>query len=45
MVSKQEGIAMARQWGCLFLECSAKTRVNVQACFEELVQKVFFLFG
>ncbi|CAM6101418.1 unnamed protein product [Calypogeia fissa] len=40
MVSKQEGIAMARQFGCLFLECSAKTRINVQMCFEELVQKI-----
>eukprot|EP00249_Psilotum_nudum_P025672 c30435_g1_i1 orf=446-1075(-) len=40
VVSKQEGIAFARQYGCLFLECSAKTRVNVQQCFEELVLKV-----
>ncbi|KAL3690882.1 hypothetical protein R1sor_004533 [Riccia sorocarpa] len=40
VVSKQEGIAFARQYGCLFLECSAKTRANVQLCFEELVQKI-----
>lgn len=40
VVTKQEGIALARQLGCLFLECSAKTHVNVENCFEELVLKI-----
>lgn len=40
VVSKKEGIDFAREYGCLFLECSAKTRVNVEQCFEELVLKV-----
>ncbi|OWM63933.1 ras-related protein RABC1-like [Punica granatum] len=39
-VSKKEGIDFARQYGCLFLECSAKTRVNVEQCFEELILKI-----
>ncbi|KAH8507612.1 hypothetical protein H0E87_009961 [Populus deltoides] len=39
-VSKKEGINFAREYGCLFIECSAKTRVNVQQCFEELVLKI-----
>ncbi|KAI0529336.1 hypothetical protein KFK09_001883 [Dendrobium nobile] len=39
-VSKKEGIDFAREYGCLFLECSAKTRVNVEQCFEELVLKI-----
>ena len=39
-VSKKEAIDFAREYGCLFLECSAKTRVNVEQCFEELVLKV-----
>ncbi|XP_022971628.1 ras-related protein RABC1-like [Cucurbita maxima] len=39
-VTKKEGIDMARECGCLFTECSAKTRVNVQQCFEELVLKI-----
>ena len=39
-VSKKEGMEFAREYGCLFLECSAKTRVNVEQCFEELVLKV-----
>ncbi|XP_058105585.1 ras-related protein RABC1-like [Magnolia sinica] len=38
-VMKKEGIDFAREYGCLFLECSAKTRINVQQCFEELVLK------
>ncbi|ERN08815.1 ras-related protein RABC1 [Amborella trichopoda] len=40
VVTKKEGIAFAREYGCLFIECSAKTRVNVQQCFEELVLKI-----
>ncbi|KAK9110374.1 hypothetical protein Sjap_018434 [Stephania japonica] len=39
-VTKKEGIEFARQYGCLFIECSAKTRVNVEQCFEELVLKI-----
>lgn len=40
VVSKKEGIDFAREYGCLYTECSAKTRVNVVQCFEELVMKV-----
>lgn len=39
-VTKKEGIDFAREYGCLFLECSAKTRSNVERCFEELVLKI-----
>lgn len=39
-VTKKEGINFAREYGCLFIECSAKTRANVQQCFEELVLKI-----
>ncbi|XP_021818907.1 probable protein phosphatase 2C 11 [Prunus avium] len=39
-VSKKEGMEFAREYGCLFLECSAKARVNVEQCFEELVLKI-----
>ncbi|XP_058114827.1 uncharacterized protein LOC131257910 [Magnolia sinica] len=39
VVTKKEGIDFAWEYGCLFLECSAKTRINVQQCFEELVLK------
>lgn len=41
IVTKKEGINFAREYGCLFTECSAKTQVNVQQCFEELVLKVW----
>jgi Ras-related protein Rab-18 len=40
VVTKKEGIDFAREYGCLFIECSAKTRVNVHQCFEELVLKI-----
>nr|XP_010908000.1 ras-related protein RABC2a [Elaeis guineensis] len=40
MVTREEGIAFAQQYGCLFLECSAKTRENVEKCFEELALKI-----
>ncbi|KAA8546496.1 hypothetical protein F0562_002765 [Nyssa sinensis] len=40
VVTKKEGIDFARQYGCLFIECSAKTRTNVEQCFEELVLKI-----
>ncbi|GFY93300.1 RAB GTPase homolog C2A [Actinidia rufa] len=39
IVSREEGIALATEHGCLFLECSAKTRENVEQCFEELALK------
>ncbi|GMI78351.1 ARABIDOPSIS RAB GTPASE HOMOLOG C1, RAB GTPASE HOMOLOG 18-1, RAB GTPASE HOMOLOG B18 [Hibiscus trionum] len=40
VVSKKEGIDFAQKYGCLFIECSAKTQVNVEQCFEELVLKI-----
>ncbi|GMH00891.1 hypothetical protein Nepgr_002730 [Nepenthes gracilis] len=40
VVSKKEGIDFAREYGCLFLECSAKTQVNVEQSFNELVLKI-----
>ncbi|CAN4121482.1 unnamed protein product [Withania somnifera] len=39
-VTREEGIALAKELGGLFLECSAKTRENVQHCFEELALKI-----
>ncbi|KAJ7976886.1 Ras-related protein like [Quillaja saponaria] len=39
-VSRVEGVALAKELGCLFLECSAKTRENVEHCFEELALKI-----
>ncbi|KAG9449537.1 hypothetical protein H6P81_009502 [Aristolochia fimbriata] len=39
-VTVEEGKAFAQEYGCLFLECSAKTRENVEYCFEELALKI-----
>lgn len=42
-VSREEGMALAQEHKCLFLECSAKTRENVQQCFRDLTLKVYIL--
>ncbi|XP_024985637.1 ras-related protein RABC2a-like isoform X2 [Cynara cardunculus var. scolymus] len=39
-VSREEGAALAKELGCLFLECSARTQENVQQCFQELALKI-----
>ncbi|KAA8539241.1 hypothetical protein F0562_025933 [Nyssa sinensis] len=39
-VTVEEGMALAQEHKCLFLECSAKTRENVQQCFKELILKI-----
>nr|CAA98163.1 RAB1X [Lotus japonicus] len=39
-VSREEGLALAKELGCLLIECSAKTRENVEQCFEELALKI-----
>ena len=37
-VSKDEGAALARQFGCEFIETSAKTAQNVERLFTNLVR-------
>ncbi|KAF9557875.1 ras protein [Agrocybe pediades] len=39
-VSKEEGAALARQFGCEFLETSAKTAQNVERLFTNLVRSL-----
>lgn len=39
-VSQQEGLAVAREWGCPFFESSAKDNVNVEESFFALVRAV-----
>ncbi|KAI8801654.1 ras family-domain-containing protein [Cladochytrium replicatum] len=40
MVSYQEGEALARQFGCQFIETSAKNRIRVDDAFFSLVQEI-----
>eukprot|EP00268_Persea_americana_P045532 TRINITY_DN4645_c0_g1_i5.p1 TRINITY_DN4645_c0_g1~~TRINITY_DN4645_c0_g1_i5.p1 ORF type:complete len:209 (-),score=46.59 TRINITY_DN4645_c0_g1_i5:252-878(-) len=40
VVTREEGVSLAQKYGFLFLECSAKTRENVQQCFEDLILKI-----
>ncbi|RXI07539.1 hypothetical protein DVH24_005312 [Malus domestica] len=44
-VTREEGLALAQEHKCLFLECSAKTRENVQQCFKDLTMKVVTING
>lgn len=39
-VSADEGAALAKQIGCQFKEASAKTRVNVEEAFYDLVREI-----
>ncbi|KAM7467866.1 hypothetical protein LguiB_015428 [Lonicera macranthoides] len=39
-VTIEEGMALAQEHKCLFYECSAKTRANVQQCFKDLTLKI-----
>ena len=39
-VSRSDGVALARQHGCLYAETSAKSGAAVAQAFEELVLKV-----
>ncbi|KAI3458907.1 hypothetical protein Pfo_015570 [Paulownia fortunei] len=39
-VTMEEGMALAQEHKCLFLECSAKTQANVKQCFKELTVKI-----
>jgi GTPase SAR1 family protein len=39
-VSKQEGEALARSFGCRFIETSAKSRINVDNAFYDLVREI-----
>lgn len=39
-VSREEGLAFARQQSTLFVESSAKTSTGVQQTFEELLRKI-----
>jgi GTPase KRas protein len=37
-VSEEEGMTLARQWGCEFIEMSAKTGQNVELGFMTLIR-------
>lgn len=39
-VTKAEGEELAKDLAALYMECSAKTRVGIQAAFEELVHTI-----
>ncbi|KAI5293898.1 Ras GTPase [Ascosphaera atra] len=40
VVSKQEGEDLARDFGCKFIETSAKSRINVENAFYDIVREI-----
>jgi GTPase KRas protein len=40
-VTFEEGQALAKEWGCGFMETSAKDTINVTECFYELARALF----
>jgi len=40
VVSREEGAHVARQFGCKFIETSAKSRINVDNAFYDLVREI-----
>lgn len=39
-VSRQEGETLAREFGCAFIETSAKSRINVENAFSNIVREI-----
>ena len=39
-ITKEEGVALAKSFGCPFFEASAMARINVEECFMELVRSI-----
>ena len=40
-ISQSEGLEQAKKLGCPFFETSAKTCVNIEACFDSLVRAIY----
>eukprot|EP01130_Rhizamoeba_saxonica_P018585 TRINITY_DN9359_c0_g1_i1.p1 TRINITY_DN9359_c0_g1~~TRINITY_DN9359_c0_g1_i1.p1 ORF type:complete len:183 (-),score=32.95 TRINITY_DN9359_c0_g1_i1:145-693(-) len=45
VVSKDQAETLAKKYGALYMECSAKERVNVDEVFQELVKEVVATIG
>lgn len=39
-VSTNEGRQLARQWGCAFMETSAKEKINNEECFYQVIREI-----
>ncbi|KNC47862.1 RAP1B protein [Thecamonas trahens ATCC 50062] len=40
IVEKEQGDAKAKEWSCTFMECSAKTRYNIDEIFDDVVGQI-----
>ena len=41
IISKEEGEKLAKKYGVMFSECSAKTGENIEFIFDELIKKIY----
>ena len=39
-VSSEEGILLAKEYGCIFYECSAKSNINIDSIINGIVKKI-----
>ena len=39
-VAEEDAQALAKEWGCAFMETSAKEKINNEECFFELVRQI-----
>jgi GTPase KRas protein len=39
-VTTEQGQALATSWGCPFFETSAKTKINHEECFFQIVREI-----
>lgn len=40
IVEKEQGESKAKEWSCSFMECSAKTRYNIDEIFDDVVGQI-----
>ena len=39
-MTTEQGEALAKEWGCPFFETSAKTKINHEECFFQIVRQI-----
>jgi len=40
VIAMCEGVEVAKTWNCKFMETSAKSRINIEECFIDLVRQI-----
>ena len=40
VITKEEGDELSKKWGCTFIESSAKTRMNIDELYQDLLRQI-----